>query len=377
MSELRVLCDAVPFCFGPISKMISVSKHLNDLGANLDLLAHGTSKELGEKAEIYNIVECNSEKLTDLKKYECFFENADVFVTVMNPVAAKFALEKNVPVVYIDSLFWMWDSVPKEFAGIDRYFVQNFFNSKSALNSYPFMKNVEFVGPIIDDSLQIEKKKEDFVLVNFGGMESALIQIGKNSNYPFVVGGLILDELERTGQKAFVCGNDKVLKKILKGRKPSNIIIGGRSHEEFLELLRRTKLLITTPGLTTTFEAFHYGAPVVFLPPENYSQFLNLKIFRQEGVAKHSFHWMDLEKGLDILPGEDEKLGVDKVLQCIKRFESNKTSQRKFKKFISGVLSQKKLSTKEQRKYIDSLGRCSSKNIAKYIYKKFSRRGKK
>jgi len=377
MGNLKVLCDAVPFCFGPVSKIVSVSDHLHALGADMDLLAFGTSKELGEKAGIFNVVDCNSEDAYDLEKYKCLFEGADVFVTVMNPIAAKFALEAKVPVVYIDSLFWMWDSVPKEFSGIDKYFVQNFFNSKEALANYPFLKNVEFVGPIIDDSLKIQEKKEDFVLVNFGGMESALIQVGINSNYPFVVGGLIIEELEKSGQKAFICGNDKVLKKLMKGRKLKNIIVGGRSHKEFLELLRRTKLLITTPGLTTTFEAFHYNAPVVFLPPENYSQFLNLKIFRQNDVANDSFHWMDLYKGLDIVPGEDEKGGVDKVLSCIKRFESSKEDKAKFSKFISTVLSKKKSSLAKQKKYYNSLGASSSKKIANYIYKKFSRGDRK
>jgi len=357
--------------------MVSVGKYLDINGAKLDLLASSTSLELGKKAGVFNIVKCNSEDVKDLKKVEPLFKKADVFVTVMNPVAAHFALKAGTPVVYIDSLFWMWDKVDKEFAGFDKYFVQNFFNSKEALAKYPHLKNVEFVGPIIDASFKKVEKKEDFVLVNFGGMESALIQVGKNSNYPFIIGELVIKALEKSKQKAYICGNDKVLKKLVKGKKLKNIIIGGKSHEEFLDLLRKTKLLITTPGLTTTFEAFHYGAPAVFLPPENYSQFLNLKIFRQNKVADNSFHWMDIYPGLDIIPGEDEKEGVDKVLGCIKRFENSIADKEKFSNFIDGVLSFKnKVDSAKQSEYYSSLGENSSKKIADYIYKKFSTEGK-
>jgi len=372
MSELKILCDAVPFCFGPVSKIISIAEHLHNASVQLTLLASGTSKELGGKSNLFSIVDCNSEILSDLEQNKKLFEEAGVFVTVMNPIAAKFALNLGKPVVYIDSLFWMWDSLPKEFAKIDKYFVQDLFDSKEALIKYPFLRNVEFVGPIIDDSLPIQKSKDDFVLVNFGGMESALIQIGKNSNYPFIVGKIIINALEKSGQKAFVCGNDKVLQKLLE-KNPKNIKIGGKSHKEFLELLRKTKLLITTPGLTTSLEAFHYGAPIAFLPPENYSQFLNLKTFRQQGIADDSFHWMDIYSELDIVVGEDEVIGVSKVLSAIKRFEQDVGSKQKLGQFIDKLLSKEWVGTDKQQGYFDSLGKSSSKRIADYIIKAYSK----
>ncbi|MFA6268526.1 MAG: hypothetical protein WCW13_05395 [archaeon] len=366
MKPINILCDAVPFCFGPISKIISVAEHLYSNNAKLTLLAFGTSKELGTKSKLFNIVDCNSENPQDLENHKSLFNEADVFITSMNTTATEFALNLGKPVIYIDSLFWMWDSIPETFAKIDKYFVQNFFNSKESLGKYPFLKNVEFVGPIIDDSQPIQNTKEDFVLVNFGGMESALIQIGKNSNYPFIIGKIIIDELEKSGQEAFICGNDKVLQKLLHD-KPKNVHIGGKSHKEFLELLRKTKLLITTPGLTTSFEAFHYGAPTVFLPPENYSQFLNLKEFRKQKVAQYSFHWMDIYPNLNLVAGEDETAGVCKVLEAIKKFETDTESKHKLEQFINTILSTQEFDADNQQEYLNSLGKNSSKYIADYI----------
>ncbi|MDD4081921.1 MAG: hypothetical protein PHD05_00905 [Sphaerochaetaceae bacterium] len=368
MGRQLVLCDAVPFCFGPISKLIAVAEHLKSSDFELVLLASGTSKELGEKSGLFQVIDCNSEDPVDLENNLVLFQKASVFVTVMNPVAAKFALKIGVPIVFMDSLFWMWDTVPKEFAKIDKYFIQNFFDSKQVLSKYSFLKNAEVVGPIIDDSFKIESLKDDYVVVNFGGMESALIQIGKDSNYPFVIGKIVVEALKKTKKKAFVCGNDKILKQLLVD-KPDNIIIGGKGHKEFLNILRKASMLITTPGLTTTFEAFFYTAPAVFLPPENYSQFLNLKIFRNQGIAKKSFHWVDLYNGLDIGIGKEESLGVKKVLDCIKKFEKDISAQKKLLDFLVSALESKVPDVVVPKNYFLSLGESSSTKIADSISK--------
>lgn len=366
----RILCDAVPFCFGPTSKMISVAEHLKGENTQILLLASGTSKELGSKSKLFRVIDCNSERQAELEKHRELFKKADLFVTVMNPVSAKFAQKLKKPTIYIDSLFWMWDKIPNHLYDVDKYFIQNFYNSQKTLQKYTKIKNAEIVGPIIDDSKPIEKNKHEYIVVNFGGMESTLIKIGKNSSYPLTVGKIIEEVLTKANQKAYFCGNDKVLKKFL-NTNSKNIIISGRNHKDFLELLRKSKLLITVPGLTTTFEAFYYETPVAFLPPQNYSQLLNLDIFRKKNLAKNSFQWSDIYPHIKIQPGENEKKSVEKVLKCIKKFESDKTAQKKFRNYLTNLIQlERSNSTIKQKQYLNSLGENSAKNIANYILEK-------
>jgi len=365
-----ILCDAVPFCFGPVSKMISIAEHLRQPGVKLQLLASGTSLELGSKSGLFEIKHCNSESTVDLKKRQKSFEGADAFITVMNPEAAKFSLKLGIPTIYVDSLFWMWDVIPKQLYGADRYFIQNFSDSKAVLRKHSGLRNAEIVGPIIDDSLGIEKKKEDYLLVNFGGMESSLIQVGKNSRYPFVVGKIVAQALAETKQKAYFCGNNKIVRKAI-SRNPRSRWVGGKSHKAFLEILRKAKGMLTIPGLTSTFEAFYYEVPLVFLPPENYSQFLNLHILRNGGTAPRAFHWSDVYPNLNVRPHENEKEGVRKVLRCIKKFEADKVAQKKFKDYLVESLEGDKVRTVlRQKNYLNSLGKNSAKKIADYVLEK-------
>lgn len=53
-------------------------------------------------------------------------------------------------------------------------------------------------------------------------------------------------------------------------------------------------MVLTTPGLTTTYEALVYNIPIRFLPPQNYSQALMLKHYRNTGFADISFDWTDV-----------------------------------------------------------------------------------
>lgn len=348
--------------------MISIANHLKSSGINLELLASETSKELGEKSKLFKIIDCNSEKNKELQEKASQFKKADVFVTIMNPTSAEFAQKQGTPVVYIDSLYWMWKEIPENLYYVEKYFIQNFDGVQENIKRIGKPENAQIVGPIIDDSIEVNENKEDFLVVNFGGMESSLIQIGKNSNYPFIIGKLVQEIISERKENAFFCGYNKIIKKI--HRKNQNIVFGGKEHKEFLETINKSRLLLTTPGLTTSFEAFYYKTPVAFLPPENYSQCLNLRTFRENQIAEFSIHWDDFYKNTQIGVNEDEKIGVDKVLNCIKDFENDTNLQREFKERTHQIIDAKtkvRETQKKQNQYLKNLGNNSAKKIAETI----------
>lgn len=358
-----ILCDAVPFCFGPISKMISIAEKIDKSKYSLVLLASGTSLELGKKSNLFKIINCNTELNSDLIKNKKWFQKADVFVNVMNPKSVEYALSLNKKVVYIDSLFWMWDKVPDFADKVDAYFAQNFVGVKDRIISESREK-INLVGPIIADNFK-DVKKKNHIVVNFGGIESSMIKIGKNSNYPFVIGKLIEMVFRNSKETVYFCGNDKIVRKAIPKRK--NFIIGNMEHGEFLKILSEAKLLITIPGLTTTFEAFNYRVPTIFLPPENYSQFLNLKSFEMYSVGKKIFNWSDIYK-TKINLFEDEQKAVDKILFLIQKFEKDKVNKLNFRNKLIKILKNiNSISIKNQDKFIKSLGDNSVLQIAEKI----------
>lgn len=369
-----VLCDAVPFCFGPVSKMVSIARHLEGRGIRLPFLASGTSIDFANQAGLFDVVLCNSEKDSNLEKEKALFEEADVFVSVMNPESAHFAQKCGVPVVYIDSLFWMWGKVPPHLYDVEKYFIQNFTGIENQLTTVPKNFRYEIVGPIIDDSFPIVETHEDSIVVSLGGMESSLIQVGVNSNYPFVVGGIVADVLSERKEDVYFCGYNKIISRLASSKRYSNIKFGQFEHSHFLSLLAKSKLAITTPGLTTAFEAFFYETPAIFLPPENYSQYLNLNTFRAASSASLSFQWSDFYSEMDIGPCEEEKAGIDKVLKYVRKFEGDKNMQRRFAERLHEMIDDDLSEIKrKQKKFINRMGASSARHIADYILTEFCR----
>ena len=88
-------------------------------------------------------------------------------------------------------------------------------------------------------------------------------------------------------------------------------------HQSFLRELSSADVFLTTPGLTATFESFALGIPCRFLPPFNYSQFLNLLAFRNAGVAPYSIHWCDYGIGGGISVGMEETSAVRRIEKLI------------------------------------------------------------
>ncbi|MFA5763988.1 MAG: hypothetical protein WC915_04200 [archaeon] len=354
-----ILCDAVPFCFGPISKMLTISEQLSKKN-RVSMLVSGTSQNLANKSHIDSLVECNTEDINDLKKQEMRIKTSDLYINIMNPVSAKFVKQKNTPQVQVDSLFWMWETIPQEILESEIYFIQNFEGVEKQLTKYfDKIKNPQLVGPIVKDP-QENIKRQNKLLINFGGLESASIKIGKNSNYPFTIAKLLEKiETQLDFDEILCVGNGKIMSQLQEKNKSTKIKYDFLGHDEFIQELAMSKMLITSPGLTTSFEAFNSSTPTFFLPPQNYSQYWNLNGFKINGLAKESINW-DSYADLKIIENEEEISGINKVLQGIKRFETDTNQQLKLADYLVNATKSngqelKKVSIK-QKKYFNKLG---------------------
>lgn len=356
-----ILCDAKAFCFGPISKLLTVSERLHEK-YNIIFLVSRTSKMLSIHAHADQIIECDTENIEELKDQAEVFKKADLFINIMNPISAKFAAEIGLPIVEIDSLFWMWENISEDLLNSKIYFIQDFEGVKEQLEKFSKkMFNPVLVGPIVKNvPLGIERKNK--LLVNLGGMESSIIKVGINTDYPFVIIKLLNDLLAKfNGFDEIVCaGNEDIINEMKKRMPNGPIEFKFFEHDEFLSQIAESKMIISTPGLTTAFEAFNSKTPIFFLPPQNYSQYWNLESFILKGVADGSINWNQLYPQCNIIKNEEQKVGIEKVLECTHAFESDKNACAVVTNYINMVISLDKKTLNdvavEQKNYFDSLG---------------------
>ena len=364
-----ILCDAVPFCFGPISKMITVSEKLS-VQNRVSMLVSGTSQDLANKSHVDSLINCNTEETNELKKQEMRIKTSDLFINIMNPISARFVKSIDVPQVQIDSLFWMWDQIPQEILESEIYFIQNFEGVEKQLTRYyDKIKNPKLVGPIVKDPPLVEKTNK--LVINFGGMESGSIKVGKNSNYPFII-SKILDEIKnKLDFDEILClGNGHIMDTIQKNNQSKKIKYGFLGHDEFIREIASAKMLLTSPGLTTTFEAFNANTPTFFLPPQNYSQYWNLSGFNDKEITNGALNWDDYYN-IKISENEDENSGIRKVLSCINNFESDTKKQKDLSKYILDLtkFEDNKLNKvgRKQKRYFNELGGNGTPTIIKLI----------
>ena len=305
---MKILCEAVSFGFGPVGKLLAIAELLS-VNFDLDFIGSGCSFDLAKKSDFFcKFFEFDTTSFDSEIPHE-IIDAYDVVISVINPVFGEQVLNRNKKLIVIDSLFYMWRNLHPVWRNCNLLIIQSFHEESERLKREQ-LSNALIVGPIISNSIKSKTNRSDKQLVmNFGG-----------ADYPYLSDSNVLPEFIKSIaiQLASINGFDE-----------KTITIGSRfcrelacleeygytiqtfSHHEFLKLLKSAYVLMTVPGLTSTFEAFSLSIPTLFLPPMNYSQLLNLQKLKNNDVADYSINWHDIYK----VPEEilEEKKGVSLV----------------------------------------------------------------
>ncbi len=368
---MKILCDAISFGYGPVGKLLAISPFLPD-SWSLTLLASNSSYALAKKSNFNNIILCDTESVIDLHNRRSLFLESDLFVNIMNPISVKFAKQIGTPIATIDSLFWMWHELTDELLGSQIYYIQNFFGIQSQLQKYK-PQNEIIVGPIVDPRF-ITTCRTNQLLIALGGLRSKLIIPGENTNYPHIIGEILSVSLSsHTFDKVVVVGDAEAMLSSRYHWKIPRATYLTLSHEDFLLELSKSSLLLTSPGLTTIYEAFSYGIPTIFLPPQNFSQFLILNFLKDAGVAPYCIRWEDFYPELEIYLGLPEAEGVQRILLCIASFQNDKRSQQKAIDYLSTIFQKDnwQVMARQQSGFVEKMGSNGSLAIADDLVKRF------
>lgn len=347
-----IVFTAQAFGFGPVSKMLAISESLSDVhkiffgtGVAFDLA------KLHSFEEIHNLVHSDQEKIVSLLK------RANLFVNVMDFPLGDLAKQVGCPYYLIDTLLWFWPKCPEYVEHATHYFCQEFFGRvKPKIQEYG-LKNARLVGAIRSDTFSLLQKK-DQVIVNFGGMECPFIQVGTNSQYPFVILKALLPLLQNRFENILVTGLERVMRKCReKFGESSHLAFRMLDRKSMLEELYRSQALLTTPGIEIFYDAFD-KLPIFCLPPQSDSNWKDLETFIQNKAIQYSFQWKELYE-LDFSECLDEEEMIKIVLAIIKISEYSQKDQnflrRKVEEFLAKSDTWQEL-VENQKKIVEQFG---------------------
>lgn len=346
---MKIIIQAIPFCFGPASHALVIAhalrRRMRD-DVELVVLATGTAWELlnGEKVfnscYKYSTVEeastCLSQK---------FLEDADAVLSVGDFDFIRNIHRGRIKIFMVDALLWMWDTLPQEIRLCSRYFAVDFPGVKQRVESeLPNLlahESIALVNPICEQTgiNMCERTVSGIIVVNFGGMQSPL---GHNLALAEAMTSEILNAVNavRPEIPVRIRGGGQPIEALdakFAGALP-DLRIGPLQAETFLEELYHGGMLFTVPGLSIVFEAIRFAKSTVFLFPLNYSQHAQVAAYEQM-LAGASYILPKDFPGLGMVPeGLPEAEGVARAIEIGKRFCADRRLRTLFRERIEGQL---------------------------------------
>jgi hypothetical protein len=298
----RILAVAENFAFGPISKLMTVARALQERGHEIMFIGTGTAHQIASRSGLSEVAELDTDAPGYLEKVQPWMDRADAVLSCMDRSSVLAARHYGKPVIWLDILFWWWDELPDFVLDADLYLVQNTLDSRANLAKWgDRLRAMRQVGPIVDLSRRREQP-DNQLLVGFGGMEAAgWYAVGKESNYPFSILRMLSTYADLSDfDRVVLAGNARIIPQLAEAFAATGWEFACLGRDEYLTELGRSAALLTVPGLETPLEAWAYGVPAIFLPPSNSSQYVQLDDFVEEGVAEARVHFRHFLPGLDL-----------------------------------------------------------------------------
>lgn len=368
----KIIAVAQNYAFGPIGKLLTITPYLKKAGHEIKFVGEGTAYQLGSKEDFDSIVRLD----TDSPEFEQImtdaFKNADVLLSCMDMASVRLAQKVGLPAIWLDTLFWWRNEIPDYILDVDCYIKQDTVNDDRNIKLFGAKaKNLIGVGPLVDLSVLKTKVKKNQVLIAYGGMEAkGWYQVGKETNYPFLLTRLLEQVDFSDYEKILITGNERVIKLLDESNKTNNkFVFQTLQHLKFAQELADSRLTIMAPGLETPLEAFSYDIPTIFLPPSNASNYMQLNSFIKDEVALMKVHLADYYDQIQMTnKGFRERLTL--FLDQLRIFEHDIKAQQDLVKKLNHFVKDKNLQNQQvlkEKLYIKKLHGNGVKSCLKII----------
>jgi hydroxymethylcytosylglucuronate/cytosylglucuronate synthase len=288
----------------------------------------GFATELGRKVLPHGLVDgwsdCDTSDSAALAAAILQAEYAAALV-ILDPDLAEAVQAGGCPVVYVDSLPYLWtqfDPLPRAVAA---YCAQRSLPlSARAQRQLEAVENLHWVDPIVSPALagapRSEHRKEPVILVNFGGLHSPQNEEEAAHNYVSSTLPAILEAGRRVGaERAVIAGNLPIPHSPSESQLPLQLTYLDGDQRSFFRWLRKARWVATSPGLTTILEIAALSRAAALLPPQNLSQFHHSRFVNEAIGGNLAIGWPTELLALDDVVAWQETGGETYALERIYR----------------------------------------------------------
>lgn len=346
----EVVFEAIPFCYGPASEAIAVANELEERLGESNGRIYGvgadTSYDLFSSCDVFD--ECLTFRYSepDVRgKVDEVLSTADLVVSSNSPTFVEAAAPYDVDCFVVNTLHWI-DAIDEEFSSNDsyeRYYVPRYPTREGGEDGSARRPDADVEvreTNAIRNNHQLSTiaeqydEREGFFLVNFGGMDSPL---GGNTALAVALAeeiATVAENSDRCRRVLFNGGGEPIqaVAEALGDTGPEIAVqTEPRPPEAFLGDLRRCELLFTNPGLNIPYEALFFEKQVMFLPPMNYSQHLQLERLADFTEGAERMPMDDFEGYETLAPGLPEADAVERCFSQGERFREDDGARRTFR----------------------------------------------
>jgi len=262
-------------------------------------------------------------------------------LVVLKNKMARLLTDLGMKVVYVDSLPFMW--TPKDAQeGKIPYKVAYYCAQKTLPLSetserlFSKVEHLIWVNPIVN-RCNYSGQKEDYVLINLGGMHSPH---GTNKDYLELIVSPLIEVLKSLNKEIIItCG--KAAQSDVKSVVDSNVTVTTFSQDSFLKKAFSASLFFSAPGLTTIVELLQGSTPIILLPSQNLSQFYNTRYAKTVLSRYKCIEWLNEKLSLEYfsqLSDLDEGELVRVIYQSIQE-ENTFDNQLRYQKYIDTIIN--------------------------------------
>lgn len=288
-SKTRGAFVATSFGFGPASKALAIAREFERRFPDIELhyFGSGLDREFVVRNGVFDeIHRARTDAESGLAEVLPRLREHDFVVSVLNFDLLPMWRGTETPLYYVDSLAWMWKSPPAGIESVAAYLVQDFLVDRDRIESWRRSCPLVLVPPITEDHpVRVDageiRSRENRLLVNFAGCGNPYVGGEVYRKYAATLSRIIVSEA-REFDEVQICCNEGLADFLRSSISDRSVKIGHLAHADFLEQLSTSRLLLTSPGITTTLEALRAGIPFRFLLPQNDSQALASEIYREK-----------------------------------------------------------------------------------------------
>lgn len=282
-----IVLTAAPYCYGPTAKVLCLAAELIRRH-RVTYVGDEPGLSLARAAGLHDVIQNRDRDCWSQPALRALAQ-ASCLVSALDGRAIKQATTAGVPSAFLDTLLWL-RTAPLPFTqNAPLYIAQNFLRAPSASVTRQ-LPHLRMVGPILSDDLNSlpQSRANQRIVVNFGGLTSPIMQSDADIRYI----SWVLAALARTSLQALdlvVCIPLHLSAAVGMARTilPAATIISP-SMAAFHQTVANCDVVLTTPGLEAVLEAGFLSRAIVFLPPHNGTQTLQLAEYVRHNVGDAS-----------------------------------------------------------------------------------------